>query len=144
MFSLNFVPSLVSGEYVLPFLLLTAGSILLVSSTFLPGKVLFESFVASVVVVTLFFSVIPDVLMNESLLESSFDSELSSEVTVVPSLCLPLVDCFDLSRFDLDLDREGDDAVVGSSSDLELNLRTPRFVVLWSSIWKKICFVVIK
>lgn len=118
----NFVPLLLSEKYLLPSRLLIVGSTLLVSSNLLP-EVLLDSLVTSVAVETLPLSVVLIVLTVECSLVSNFGSELITEACADS-------DCSDLSHFVLDLDNGEDDTVVASSSDLELNLKVPRFVAL--------------
>lgn len=118
----NFVPLLLSEKYLLPSRLLIVGSTLLVSSNLFP-EVLLGSLVTSVAVETVPLSVVLIVLTVECSFVSNFDSELITEAWIV-------FDCADLSHFVLDLDSDEDDIVVASSSDLELNLKVPRFVAL--------------
>lgn len=125
----NFVPLLLSEKYLLPSRLLIVGSTLLVSSNLLP-EVLLDSLVTSVAVKTLPLSVVLIVLTVECSLVSNFGSELITEAWIVLSKFESVSDCADLSHFVLDLDSGEDDTVVASSSDLELNLKVPRFVAL--------------
>lgn len=118
----NFVPLLLSEKYLLPSRLLIVGSTLLVSSNLFP-EVLLDSLVTSVAVETVPLSVVLIVLTVECSFVSNFGSELITEAWIV-------FDCADLSHFVLDLDSDEDDIVVASSSDLELNLKVPRFVAL--------------